>query len=77
MPGSQPPKRLVPDHDLVHISEFARHAGVSPLTVRRWVQTGVLPAYRLPSSTGNPVGRMLRVDLRDLPLVLVRERVDQ
>ena len=66
--------RSNPFGQLVDIPTFAKHATVSVLTVRRWIRSGVLPAYRVLSN--GPAGRgQLRCDLRDLELVLTREPV--
>jgi hypothetical protein len=65
--------RTPPARDLVDVFEFAAAAGCSAQTVRRWIWNGTLPSYRL-ASTGNKAG-MIRVDLRDLDLVVQRERI--
>jgi excisionase family DNA binding protein len=67
-----PAERRPPARDLVDVATFAEAAGCSTDTVRRWIHTGVLPAYRL-SPTGSRPG-MIRLDLRDLELVVQRER---
>jgi Helix-turn-helix domain len=67
-------ERRPPSRDLVDVASFASFAAVSVDTVRRWIRSGVLPAYRLPSSGGVRPGA-LRLDLRDLELVVRRERV--
>ena len=73
MPRTHAPK-VEPVRQLVDIPTFAKHATVSVLTVRRWIRSGVLPAYRVLSN--GPAGRgQLRCDLRDLELVLTREPV--
>jgi hypothetical protein len=57
----------------VDVRTFAEHAGCSVQTVRRWVWSGLLPSYRL-AAIGERPG-MVRVDLRDLDLVVQRERL--
>jgi excisionase family DNA binding protein len=58
---------------LVDIEEFARVVGgVNHRAVRRWIHAGKLPAYRL----GGPGGK-IRVDLRDIELVVQRADPDQ
>jgi excisionase family DNA binding protein len=63
-----------PARHLVDLATFAEHAAVSTATIRRWIHNGTLPAYRLPSTGGVRPG-VLRLDLRDLELVVRRERV--
>ena len=52
------PNRRPADSRLWTSHQVARHLGLSPNTVRRWVAEGRLPAYR--------VGRVLRFDPADL-----------
>lgn len=52
MPNMKPPQ-------LITVSDGAARAGVSPVTLRRWIADGFLPAYRL-----GP--RSIRIDPRDL-----------
>lgn len=47
------------------IAVAAEHADVTPRTVRRWVASGLLPAYRV-----GP--RLLKVDLEDLDRMITR-----
>ena len=66
------PDRTPPARHLVDVATFAEHAGCSIQTVRRWIWSGLLPSYRL-HPTGQRPG-MIRLDLRDLDLVVQRER---
>lgn len=42
--------RMVPVEDTLTTGAVAKLAGVSESTVRKWIRTGVLPAFRLPDS---------------------------
>ena len=64
-------RRAEPRRQLLPISEFAQHAGISTSTVRRLAKLGLLPVYRV-AATGRKPGA-LRIDLRDLDLVIRRE----
>jgi excisionase family DNA binding protein len=56
---------------LVDVEAFATEIDVSSMTVRRMIRAGVLPAYRV-------AGRgLLRVDMRDIDLVLTRVRPEE
>ncbi len=43
---------------LLKISECAERVGVDPMTIRRWVWTGLLPSVKL--------GKTVRIDEADL-----------
>ncbi|MGI8869946.1 MAG: helix-turn-helix domain-containing protein [Mycobacteriales bacterium] len=53
------PKTALPDSGFVPIVAVAEHYGVTPMTVRRWIAAGYLPARRV-----GP--RNIRVDVRDI-----------
>ena len=40
------------------ISQAAEYVGVSPITIRRWIDAGKLPRYQ--------IGRVVRVDAAEL-----------
>lgn len=40
------PRQLIPEY--VPVGFIARHCGVSNSTVLRWINSGMLPAFRLP-----------------------------
>lgn len=46
------------DEPLLTVDEVAERLNVSTKTVRRWIKTGELPAYRL--------GRQIRISEKDL-----------
>ena len=35
--------------DLIDVHEVARLYGVHPVTIRKWIRTGVIPSTRLPN----------------------------
>jgi len=49
----------------VSLADAADYAGVCTKTIRRWVQRGVIPAYRI-----GP--RLVRINLDDLDAALTR-----
>jgi putative resolvase len=56
-----------PARELLSVAEFAAELNVHPVTVRRWIARGDIPAVRLPGGT-------LRLDRRDLDLAARRVR---
>ncbi|MFL6109485.1 MAG: helix-turn-helix domain-containing protein [Marmoricola sp.] len=48
---------------LVNISQAAEYADVHPVTLRRWIAAGLIPAYRV-----GP--RLLKVDINELDAYL-------
>ncbi len=58
MPSYSAQKRIVPD-DLVPVVVAAKHVTVCDRTIRRWIVSGELRAYRVG-------GRLIRVSLADL-----------
>lgn len=68
-------RNRTPARQLVPLSVFAEHAGVSLATVRRWARNGTLPVWRA-APTGRKAGA-LRADLGDLELVIRRERPER
>lgn len=70
------PRETVPSHALApdipqndfSIAEAARHKNVSDKTIRRWIATGVLPAYRV-----GP--RVVRIRPEDLDLENLGRRI--
>jgi len=57
----------VPQNDFT-IAQAARHKGVSQKTIRRWIASGILPAYRV-----GP--RVVRIKADDLDLDTVGRRI--
>ena len=53
---------------LVTVSRGAEMLGVSAKTLRRWIDDGLVPAYRV----GGPGGRSIRVDREELVAALIR-----
>lgn len=53
---------------LVTVSRGAEMLGVSAKTLRRWIDDGLVPAYRV----GGPDGRSIRVDRDELVSTLIR-----
>ena len=53
------------DHYLAHAQQAAEHAKVNPITLRRAVKAGMLPAYRVNG------GRLLRFRASDIDQWLV------
>lgn len=56
---------------LISVAEAATLTGVSRVTVKRWINTGLLPAYRIGARQGR-----FRIDKRDLASVVRRVDVD-
>ena len=56
---------IPPRRDLASITDAAAYFDCAPRTVRRWISSGLLPAYRL-----GP--RLLKVDLSEAENVLRR-----
>jgi excisionase family DNA binding protein len=57
-----------PNQEFLTIREAAANFHVSTRTVRRWIEDGEIPAYR--------VGRIVRIARSDLEAFLARHRVD-
>ena len=51
---------------LLNVAQVARHIGVSEKTVRRWIDSKILPAHRL--------GRLVRVSESDLNVFIRMSR---
>lgn len=58
--------------ELISVDQFAAECGVGPRTVRNWIRTGQVPAYRLSVGRG-----LIRLDRRDVDLVLRRARPEE
>jgi excisionase family DNA binding protein len=56
------------DRKWISIADAAERLSVSPRTIRRFVSDGELPGYRL----GAPRGRIIRVELADVDILLIR-----
>lgn len=57
------------ERHLVSLKAAAEYADVHPITLRRWISAGRLPAYRV-----GP--RLLKVDLHEVDAMLSRVRKD-
>ena len=64
-------KNRAPRRELLSLVDFAAECGVNPITIRRMIQSGDLPAYR--------VGRrgILKIDARDVDLVVRRAKPEE
>jgi excisionase family DNA binding protein len=64
--------RRSPQHEfgipprLLSLKDAATYCGVSYWTVREWVDSGFLPAYRLPAAERGKDSKLLRVAVSDL-----------
>jgi excisionase family DNA binding protein len=54
------PKRLIQENESLTVREIAERLSVTDATVRVWINTGKLPAYKLPGSGSQSIIRVSR-----------------